>query len=76
MSANLYQGHGGHVRVIDGKSSIKFGGPVQALKQGSVGNVMSDLQKMQQEERKQHEDLYLYEHGHNDGSAPLGKPSF
>lgn len=48
---NLFQG--------DGKQ------PVVALKQGSNG-VMSDLQLMLHNERKQHEDKYRYEHGHND----------
>lgn len=40
--------------------------PIQAFKQGSVGNVMSDMQLMAQNERKQHEDTYKYEYGHND----------
>ena len=51
-------------------------GPLAALKQGSVGPVMSDMQVMMENERKQHEDSYKYAHGHNDGSAPLGKASF
>ncbi len=36
----------------------------------------SDMQVMQDQERKQHEQTYIYEHGHNDGSSPLGKGSF
>lgn len=47
-----------------------------ALKQGSAGPTQSDMQLMQQNEKKQHQQTYLYEHGHNDGSAPLGTPSF
>ena len=68
MNANMFQGEVQPEKVV--------GGPVRALKQGSVGPVLSDLQRMQQDERKQHEQAYIYEHGHNDGSAPLGKPSF
>jgi hypothetical protein len=37
---------------------------------------MSDLQTMQEDERKRHEQTYIYEHGHNDGSSALGKGSF
>ena len=48
--------------------------PIQALKQGSVGQVMSDLQRMMHDEQRQHMDRY--QNGHNDGSAPLGEPSF
>lgn len=51
-------------------------GRIGALKSGSVGPTYSDMQIMQQNERKQHQQAYLYEHGHNDGSAPLGTPSF
>ena len=40
--------------------------PIQALKQGSVGKTMSDLQFIQDNERKQHEQAYIYEYGHND----------
>ena len=43
-------------------------GMTPAMKQGSEGPVMSDLQFMQNNERKQHEQNYIYEHGHNDGS--------
>ncbi len=49
---------------------------IGALKQGSMGPVLSDLQVMQQNERKQHEQNYIYEHGHNDGSAPGWRSSF
>lgn len=62
--------------AVGEEMKTRLPGPVAALKQGSVGPVMSDLQRMQRDERKQHEQNYIYEHGHNDGSAPLGKPSF
>jgi hypothetical protein len=39
---------------------------IQALAQGSIGHVASDLQVMMENERKQHQDAYQYEHGHND----------
>lgn len=53
-----------------------FFGPVVALNKGSVGPTLSDLQFMQQNERKQHEQTYIYENGHNDGSAPGWRSSF
>ena len=38
---------------------------IQALKQGSVGKTMSDLQFMQDNERKQHQEAFNYEFGNN-----------
>jgi len=76
MSASLYQGSGDFMDVVGSKVRGSLPKAVGALKQGSQGPTMSDLQMMQQNERKQHEQAYLYEHGHNDGSAPLGTPSF
>lgn len=73
MTASLYQGSGDYMSVVGEKTKTRLAGPVAALKQGSEGPVMSDLQRMQSDERKQHEQNYIYEHGHNDGSAPLGK---
>ncbi len=51
MSYNMFQG--------DTK-------PIGALKQGSNGPVLSDLQVMLNNEKKQHEELYRYANGHND----------
>ncbi len=65
----LFSGQGGYTDTVGPKRPA-------ALKQGSVGEVKSDLQNMQDNERKQHEQNYIYAHGHNDGSAPLGKGSF
>lgn len=65
----MYQGEGQYTPVTGMKR-------VAALKQGSVGPTMSDLQFMQQNERKQHEDTYIYENGHNDGSAQGYRGSF
>ena len=76
MTANIYQGHGGHMSVVGERMKTRLAGPVAALKQGSVGPVMSDLQLMQHNERKQHEQNYIYENGHNDGSAPGWRSSF
>jgi hypothetical protein len=58
------------VQSVGPKSTGKLPGPVQA------DRPMSDLQAMQADERKRHMDTYIYEHGHNDGSSPLGEPSF
>lgn len=76
MTFNIYQGAGNYMSEVGEEMKTRLPGPVNALKQGSVGPTMSDLQFMQANERKQHEDTYKYENGHNDGSAPLGKPSF
>lgn len=40
--------------------------PIAAMSQGSAGPVMSDMQMMQNDERRQHEQNYIYENGHND----------
>jgi hypothetical protein len=50
--------------------------PIQALKQGSVGPVLSDLQAAIRDEKAQHMDAYRYAHGHNDGGGAMGNPSF
>lgn len=77
MTASMFQGEGGHMDVVGSRLHGKLPHPpIQALSQGSVGDTMSDLQRMMSQEQKQHEDTYKYAHGHNDGSAPLGKPSF
>ena len=70
-------GSGGYTPVVGLKQGNgRLPRAIGALKQGSQGPTMSDLQFMQQNEKKQHEQAYIYENGHNDGSAPLGKPSF
>ncbi len=87
MTASLYQGSGQPMSVVGERMKTKLPqevaarlrndqGRFGALSQGSVGPTMSDLQRMQSDERKQHEQAYIYENGHNDGSAPLGKASF
>ena len=76
MTASMYQGEGGYTQVVGHTAKGTIPKPVAALKQGSAGAAMSDLQFMQESERKQHEQAYIYEHGHNDGSAPLGQGSF
>lgn len=72
----MFQGEGNYMSEVGQKMKGRLPGPVVALKQGSAGPTMSDLQFMQQNERKQHQQAYDYENGHNDGSAPLGNASF
>jgi len=73
----MFQGHGGNQSAVGPKTKAKLPGPaIQPLIQGQINRPMSDMQVMQQNERKQHEQTYIYEHGHNDGSSPLGKGSF
>lgn len=76
MTVPMYQGHGDHMSVVGDEMKTRLAGPVKALRQGSVGPTMSDLQFMMENERKQHEDSYRYAHGHNDDNIPLGKASF
>lgn len=73
----MYQGEGGYMSAVGNEMKTKLPGPVRALKQGSVGPTMSDMQFMIENERKQHEDAYRYAHGsHASDNVPLGKPSF
>ena len=66
MSAML-DGQGTSQQVVGEKTSGQLPHPpIQALSQGSVGPTMSDMQFMMNNERKQHEDTYRYEFGHND----------
>lgn len=52
-------------------------GPIPALKQGSEGPTMSDMQFEMENERKQHEKSYINQHGsHANDNLPLGNPSF
>lgn len=86
MTASMFQGEGGYMGAVGEEMKTRLSGPVPklmndqgrnaALKQGSVGPTMSDLQFMMENERKQHEQGYLYSHGHNDGSAPGWRSSF
>ena len=76
MTASMFQGEGGYTSVVGQERRAHLPKPVAALKQGSFGPTKSDMQFMQDNERKQHEQTYIYEHGHNDGSAPLGNASF
>lgn len=75
MTASMFQGEGGYMSAVGEMMKTRLPGPVRALKQGSVGPVMSDMQVMMENERKQHEDSYRYAHGHNDDNVPLGKES-
>lgn len=67
MTYNLFQGGSQYNHTEGSKPKGKLPGPrIQALKQGSEGGTMSDLQFMLHNERKQHEQNYIYENGHND----------
>ena len=66
MTASMFQGERDYMNVVGENLKIHLPGQTPALKQGSEGPTMSDLQFMQQNERKQHEDSYKYEFGHND----------
>lgn len=77
MTASMFQGEGGFQSVVGPETKAKLPGPaIQPLIQGQSNRPMSDLQTMQEDERKRHEQTYIYEHGHNDGSSALGKGSF
>lgn len=79
MTASMFQGEGGYMSVVGEKLRGKLPHPpIQGLKQGSVGGpVMSDMQNMMENERKQHEDAYKYAHGsHASDNVPLGEASF
>jgi len=64
MTASMFQGEGGYTSIVGEKR--RGHPPVQALKQGSFGPTMSDLEFMMHNEQKQHEDSYKYANGHND----------
>jgi len=66
MTASMYQGSGTYTKVVGQKAKGHLPGPFKALKQGSEGDTMSDMQRMATNERKQHEQTYIYENGHND----------
>lgn len=67
MTASMFQGEGGYTSVVGENPMGKLPHPpIQALKQGSVGEAMSDLQFMLQNEKRQHEEAYKHEFGHND----------
>jgi len=72
----MFQGEGGYTPMVGQKMQTHLPGMTPALEQGSEGKTMSDLQVMMENERKQHEQSYIYQNGHNDGSSVLGTPSF
>ena len=77
MTASMFQGEGGYQSVVGPKTKAKLPGPaIEPLIQGQTNKPKSDMQVMQENERKQHEQTYIYENGHNDGSSALGKGSF
>lgn len=66
MTASMFQGEGGYTSVVGQSRKGRLPGPHYAMKQGSIGPVLSDMQVMMQNEQKQHEDAYRYANGHND----------
>lgn len=87
MTASMYQGHGQSQSVVGEKmhgslpkrvsEMANAQGRFGALKEGSVGPTMSDLQFEMENERKQHEDSYRYANGsHASDNVPLGNASF
>lgn len=67
MTASMFQGEGGSQSVVGPSTKAKLPGPaIQPLISGQINKPMSDMQTMQENERKQHEQTYIYEHGHND----------
>ena len=77
MTASMFQGEGGYMSAVGQKMKTHLPGQTFAMKQGSEGPTMSDLQFMMENERKQHEDSYRYSHGaHANDNVPLGEASF
>lgn len=73
----MFQGEGGYMSAVGQEMKTHLPRPVGALKQGSDGPTMSDMQFEMENERKQHEDAYRYAHGsHASDNVPLGKASF
>jgi len=67
MTASMFQGSSMPMDVVGSKIKGHLPHPpIQALSEGSIGPVLSDLQFMMENERKQHEDAYKYANGHND----------
>lgn len=67
MTASLYQGGHGYTPVVGQNPHGKLPHPpIQAMKQGSKGPVLSDLQNMMKDEQERHMDTYRYANGHND----------
>lgn len=63
----MFQGEGGVQAVVGPKTKAKLPGPaIQPLISGQFNAPKSDLQVMQDDERKRHEQTYIYENGHND----------
>ena len=67
MTASMFQGEGDLQSVVGPKIKAKLPGPaIQPLLQEQINRPKSDLQTMQDNERRQHEQTYIYENGHND----------
>lgn len=67
MDANMFTGPIRSTQVVGVKSKGKLPGPaIEPYRQLQPDRPMSDMQTMQQNERRQHEQTYIYENGHND----------
>jgi hypothetical protein len=63
----MFQGEGGYQATVGPKTKAKLPGPaIQPITSGQIDKPKSDLQVMQDDERKRHEQTYIYENGHND----------
>jgi hypothetical protein len=67
MTASMFSGEGGFTKVVGLKEKGRLPGPAfEPYRQAMFNKPKSDLQNMQENERKQHEQTYIYENGHND----------
>jgi hypothetical protein len=67
MDANMFTGPIRGTRAVGVQSKGRLPGPaIEPYKQMQPDRPMSDMQTMQQNERRQHEQTYIYENGHND----------
>jgi hypothetical protein len=63
MTANMFQGS---QQIVGENPQGHLPGSFKALKQGSEGETMSDLQFMLNNEKKQHQQRYNYEFGNTE----------
>jgi hypothetical protein len=64
MTASLFQGGSMPMQVVGEKAMGHL--PQPAIHAQQTSDTMSDLQTMLANEKKQHEQAYIYANGHND----------
>jgi hypothetical protein len=63
----MFTGEGGFTKVVGVNEKGRLPGPaIEPYRQMQPNKPKSDMQTMQDNERKQHEQTYIYENGHND----------